>query len=546
MVTGTRVILDGYKAPTPTTVIGAEEIAQQSPANIADFVNELPSLAGSTTPRGNIASLSTGLAGLNALNLRQLGANRTLVLLDGQRVAASHLTGLIDINQFPQGLVSRVDVVTGGASASWGSDAVAGVVNFVLDKTYTGFKAEVQGGVTDYGDDDNYKVSLTAGTDFLDRGHLLVALEHAYNEGVSGIGKRKWYDGSKIMFNPAYTPSNGQPQLLAGPNTGFSTATPGGIITSGPLRGTYFGPGGTPMQFNYGAIVNDPFMQGCDWEYADFATSGDLDPESSRQNAFLRASYDVTDRVQVFGQVSYGRADTDYDPLTQWNFGNITIRSDNAFIPPSVAAQVSTLGLTSFNLGTLNEDLGPASVETERSSWRFVVGANGDFDAFGSNWSWDVYGQRGTTDSYIGGLLSITANYQRAIDSVRDANGNIVCRSTLTDPNNGCVPYNIFGTGVVSEAARDYVLGTSWGRTKLTQDVVAATLRVNPFSTWAGPAFIATGIEHRREAVTGSTDRLSPTRAFFAGNFVATRGSYDVNEGFLEAVVPLAKDQSFA
>lgn len=547
VVTGTRVVRNGYDAPTPTTIVGAAEIAAQAPANIADFVNELPSLAGSTTPRGNIASISTGLAGLNALNLRQLGANRTLVLLDGQRVAGSHLTGLVDINQFPQGLISRIDVVTGGASASWGSDAVAGVVNFVLDKEYTGIKGEVQGGLTTYGDAFNYRLSLAAGSGFADnRGHILLAAEHSYNEGIKGIGKRDWYDGSKIFFNPAYTAANGQPQLLVGPHVGFSTATPGGIITSGPLRGTHFGPGGVPLQFNYGPIVNDPFMQGGDWEYADFAKSGDLDPELSRQNVFARLSYDLTDHLRVFAQGSYGRAVSHYGAVTPWYFGNIAIRSDNAFIPASVATRVAALGLTSFNLGTLNQDLGPAPITTKRNSWRGVVGASGDFEALGSAWSWDAYGQRGKTDSYLGSQQIVTANYTRAIDAVRGPNGSIVCRSSLTDPTNGCVPYNIFGVGVASEAARNYVLGTAVLKTELTQDVVAGTLRGEPFSTWAGPVSIATGLEHRREKVESSTDPLSPTRAYFAGNFVATFGSYNVDEVFLETVVPLAKDQPFA
>lgn len=142
VVTGTRVVRDGYEAPTPTSVIGAVQIAAKAPANLADFVNELPSMAATSTPRSNVGFLSTGQVGINALNLRNLGASRTLVLLDGQRVGSSTLTGLVDTNTFPQGLVKRVDVVTGGASAGWGSDAVAGVVNFILDKDFKGLKGE--------------------------------------------------------------------------------------------------------------------------------------------------------------------------------------------------------------------------------------------------------------------------------------------------------------------------------------------------------------------------------------------------------------------
>lgn len=549
VVSGSRIVRDGYEAPTPTSVIGAAEIATKAPANLADFVNELPSLGGSTSPRANVGSLSTGLVGLNALNLRNLGANRTLILLDGQRVAASTLTGLVDINTLPQALVKRVDVVTGGVSASWGSDAVAGVVNFILDKDFSGIKATAQGGVTTYGDGGNYNFSVAAGTGFADgRGNIVVSGEIAHNDGIRGVGDRDWYNGAKLFNNPAYTATNGQPQLLASPNTGFATATPGGIITSGPLRGTYFGPGGTPAQLNYGSIVSGNFMVGGDWAYADFAKSGDIDPRLNRQSLFGRVSFEASDNIELFAQLSYNRATTRVASLTQWNFGasapgtGITIQPDNAFIPASIASNVTG----PFALGTLNQDLGPLISTSRRSSWRGVVGAKGDFDALGSNWSWDIYGLHTINRTYTDGLVTISQRYRDAIDAVRNANGTIVCRITLTNPNSGCVPYNIFGTGVASEAARNYVLGTSWGRNKLTQSVVAATFRGEPLSTWAGPVSVATGVEYRREAVSGSNDPLSSTRSYFAGNFLASFGSYDVTEAFFETVVPLAADTAFA
>ncbi len=146
-VTGTRVVRDGYNAPTPVTVIGSEQIEASAPANLAQFVDQLPALMGSTTADTSAGSLSNGLAGVSSLNLRGLGANRTLVLLDGHRTPASAATGEVDINTIPQQLVKRVDVVTGGASADYGSDAVGGVVNFILDKDFTGIKGSAQYGV---------------------------------------------------------------------------------------------------------------------------------------------------------------------------------------------------------------------------------------------------------------------------------------------------------------------------------------------------------------------------------------------------------------
>lgn len=554
VVTGTRVVRDGYRAPTPTSVIGVAEITAQAPANIADFVNELPSLQGSATPQNSVSNVSSGTSGINALNLRDLGENRTLVLLDGQRVGASTLTDEVDINDFPEQLIKRVDVVTGGASADWGSDAVAGVVNFVLDKTFTGFKGEVQGGATTYGDDGNYKVSLTGGTGFMnDRGHVLFSVEDAYNAGITGA-PRPWasVNNERLLFpNPTYTATNGQPEYLVRSDSGFATATPGGIITSGPLAGTYFGPGGTPAQFNYGPLISGDFMQGGQASNA-LANSGDLDPRISRQNLFFRTSFDVTDHFQVFGQASYATASTREGAASQFNFNYFTVDANNAFLPASTAAALNAYNsahpgaqVTTLDLGTLNQDLGPIITTTDRSASRFVIGANGDFDAFNSHWTWDAYSQESITDIYTTAHSYISNNYQAAINTVLNpTTGAIQCASVATNPT--CVPYNIFGTGVNSPAAIAYVEGTSWGRTRLTQNVESATLHGNPISDWAGPISVATGVEYRREAVSGSNDPLSTTDSYFVGNYHATSGEYDVTEGFFETVIPLAKNEVFA
>ncbi len=541
VVTGTRVIRDGYKAPTPVSVIGAADIARNAPANIADYVNQLPTLAATNTPRSNIGFVSSGLTGINALNLRSLGENRTLVLLDGQRVGASTLTGLVDVNQFPEALVKRVDVVTGGASADWGSDAVSGVINFVLDKDFKGIKGEAQGGVTTYGDDRNFKVSLTAGTGFADdRGHILVSGEIAHNDGISSIGKRSWYNGAQIIQNPAYTATNGLPQYITRANVGY-LATPGGLITSGPLNGTYFGPGGTPLPYQFG-LVSGINNVGGDWRLGDLGLTGDLDPKLSRQNIFARLSYDVTDHVQVYAQGSYARATSNEGVLPYLGFGT-TIQPDNAYIPASLAPQLTT----PFSVSTLTGDLGLITAQTRRTAWRGVIGANGDFDALGANWKWDVYGQRSITHAFASTReMPIVANFNNAVDAVRNANGTIVCRSTLTNPNNGCVPFDIFGTGVNGQGTLDYILGSSWIDNRLTESVVSGTLRGNPFSTWAGPVSIATGVEYRSEGVSGKNDPLSDSNSYFFGNYHASHGSYNVTEGFFEIVAPLAKDLPFA
>jgi len=144
VITGSHLARTGYDAPTPVTVIGEEDLMAAGQPNIADFVNDLPAVAGSQTPANSNRSLSNGAAGVNSINLRSLGSARTLVLLDGRRSVGSLAQGTVDINTFPQGLVKRIEIVTGGASATYGSDAVSGVVNFILDKTFTGIKTTLE------------------------------------------------------------------------------------------------------------------------------------------------------------------------------------------------------------------------------------------------------------------------------------------------------------------------------------------------------------------------------------------------------------------
>ncbi|MBX7201052.1 MAG: TonB-dependent receptor plug domain-containing protein, partial [Rhodospirillaceae bacterium] len=363
VVTGTRIIRDGYEAPTPLTVVTAEALqANTATANIADTLNTMPAFANSTSPQSSVNGISAATQGLNILNLRSMGGNRTLVLLDGQRSVPALFSGEVDVNNFPQQLISRVDTVTGGGSAVYGSDAVAGVVNFVLDKKFVGVKGEISGGETTYGDDQNYKISLAGGLAFSgDRGHILMSAEMARTEGITpgdGGPDRKWnYSGWGIMINPAYGTGPGQstsvPQQLVRQQISLSNATHGGIIVSGPLKGTAFGEGGVPFQFNYGSITNAPWMQGGDWQSTEIRhdRSGTLDPRNLRHNAFFRASYDLTDTVNVYAQLSWGDNITFTSSWPPFQAGNgATILSGNPFIPASVQAQMTALKVTSFSI----------------------------------------------------------------------------------------------------------------------------------------------------------------------------------------------------
>lgn len=546
-ITASRIVRNGFQAPTPTTVLGADEIQRAAAINIADQLNLLPQFAGSATPSSNTASIGGGTSGINALNLRGLGTQRTLILLDGHRLPASDAyNGSIDINNIPDALVKRVDIVTGGASAKWGSDAVAGVVNFVLDKDFTGLKGEAEGGVSTYGDDPGFRLSLTAGSAFAQgQGHFVLSAEDTYSAGITGL-PRPWYRGTKTLLNPAYTPANGQPQYIVRDGAGYSTLAPGGIVQSGPLAGVYFGPNGTPAQLNYGSIVSNPFMVGGDSRYTDFGNGPqDLEPRLERQSVFAHVSYEVSDALSLYGEFSYNRAQSAIRSSPLFLLTGVSIAQDNAFLPPSVAASMAKLGLSSINIGTWNSDFGGIPVDTDRQLLRYLLGAAGKIHALGSDWTWEASANVNQSE-YLNSVNSpIIANYQNAIDAVYGPKGSIVCRSTLTSPSNGCVPLNILGTGVASPAALSYVNGYDDVDATLTQDVASANLRGEPLSTWAGPLSLAAGIEYRRESIDSTSDPLGPQNAYYFGNYKPIQGAFDVTEGFVEAVTPLIKDASW-
>lgn len=547
LVTGSRIIRDGYDTPTPVTVVDAETFGRSANSALADVLYTTAAFSGGQTIRAGADVPSSNQAGIAGVALRNLGGNRTLVLLDGQRSVPAISTGVVDTNNFPQQLIARVETVTGGASAVYGSDAVAGVVNFVLDRKFTGFKGEVSGGATNHGDGHNWKVALAQGSPFANgRGHLLLSGEVVDDDGiVNGNGSRDWARTARNYYvNPDYNGSNGQPEFLLADDVFLSQATRGGIITSGPLRGIAFGEGGVPHQFNYGAgVPRDNFMSGGDYQATLTDDAYSLAPAQNRENIFLRAAYDVTDHFNVFVQLSRGVSESYGIAFPHYQVGaGAIISSGNPFIPSSVQQQMTDLGLGSFRLGSMNYDMPYVAVDTMRAANRFVLGAEGRLDALHTQWSWNAYAQLGETSSkYDTRNVENTFNYALALDAVRDpVTGAIVCRSTLTDPTNGCVPWNPMGTQVNSAAAKDYLLGTAHADQTTRQTVYAASITGRPFSNWAGPVSLALSGEYRKEQATVDSDPLAQRGAWRSGNLQPLDAGFHVAEVAVETLVPLA------
>jgi outer membrane receptor protein involved in Fe transport len=592
LVTGTRIVRDGFQAPTPLTVLTRDDIDNTSPTNnIADFVNQLPQLAGSTKPANSRLNISNGSAGINALNLRNLGEGRTLVLIDGRRSVGSTIFGWVDVNTIPQALVDRVEVVTGGASSAYGSDAVAGVVNFVLNKRFEGLRVEGDIGITTVGDNFNYSGSVAGGRSFAGgRAHVIFNAEIAHQDGIFSVSPndRPWnHTGYVAVTNPLYnaTTNSSVPQFLTTlRGIGVANQTPGGFITGSTggvanrLRGLYFGGGGQVQQFQYGTGYNFPAVggtavttrtQGPDAFLNDSGRRIGLTPRDDRYGFFGRLSFEVSDGIELFAEGSFNHQEVFFNAgpnLASFTLNTTGCTSNpvpitcNAFALQTLGAQ-QLAGITSISVTSTGGDLPFRGINNQRQVQRYVIGAEGSFDAFGRPARWDIYAQYGRSDvrEQLRNIQNLTAianatavAFAPAGNAGGFATGSIQCLVNLdTNPSNNdpsCVPLNRLGVGVANPAAVDYVLGDPFRKQVLEQTVTGANLSFTPFATWEGDVSVAVGAEYREEQIRGTVPAefqpiINPngttTNRWSVGNYLPFTGRYSVREAYLETVVPL-------
>lgn len=551
VVTGSRVVRTGFDAPTPTTVLTSEELEARGSAQIGEFLTEAPAFRATQTPQSNPQSARG--AGQYFADLRGLGSIRTLVLVDGRRFVPSSPEGQVDLNLIPSVMVSRVDVVTGGASAQWGSDAVAGVVNVILNNNLDGFKADLSYGESMYGDNQEVRTSLAAGTDFAEgRGHVVVGGEYVKGDGVDSHYDRPFgrdlqeqvsYAGARLATQPSRFFAHGVQPLIF---------TDGGVIIGAntgvgqPLRGIQFGPGGAVQPFGYGDQVGTSAINFSGGQSGLSVRSGHtLSLPVERSIAMVHADFDVSDNLRLFAEGSYAKAGSDFHTAfaRDSTAGALTIQRDNAYLPAAVRTIMVNNNINSFSLGRQHKDFGEVPASNFNTTTRFAVGASGDF---GAGWTWDAYYQYGENEfrSTIN-RLKINANLILAVDAVDIGGGTIACRNVVARAA-GCVPINLFGLGSPSEAAINYVTGTATYDVDTSQEVMAANVQGTPFSTWAGPVSFAAGIERRVEEAESRVDAISQASGFSYGNPKNFVGKYDVTEGYIEVVAPLLTGARFA
>jgi outer membrane receptor protein involved in Fe transport len=612
VVTGSRVITNGFSAPSPLTVLTAEQMQATAPTSISDALNQLPQIKSSYTPAttGFAATANAGNGGAFA-NLRGLNPKRVLVLLDGKRVVQSQanggVAGAVDLSILPQSLIRNVDVVTGGASAAYGSDALTGVLNFVLDTKLTGFKGELRGGTTKYGDNQNYDGSLAWGSAFAGgRGHVIASVEYFHTDGIYDYSDRPYANGMATIANCAVPQTSiACPSRIIAAPIKPSTMSSGGLITGGAaaLRGQTFYDAGLVKPFPFGALRNTTTMigGGIDPEFGQFYN---FVPASSRKNGFLRAEYELTPSWTAHGDVLYGKSENRFHGLPSYTglTGAFTLFADNPYLPASVVAQMSGPGATSARLynpvsglfnganvntitvGRVNLDLPEQDSYSSTSTTRLEVGVDGKL----GDWAVGAYFTHGaSTNTNITHGLHIMPNLFSALDVVRSpgtaglpATGTPICRVRLINASNPCVPLNIVGQNVATPEAIAYINGSGTGTLEqdLKQDAWEITIRGEPFSTWAGPVALGGGIAYRSEELDGTADPLATaynpanpgTVAFrpgvtdrliingypstkvgtqglwHTGNNIGSQGQLYVREAFAETLIPLARDAALA
>jgi len=501
-VTGSRVVRDGNSSPSPVTVVQTEDLLTVQPgANLADALNVLPVFSGSRGAGSNPStggSASGGNGAANQLNLRNLGINRTLVLMDGLRIPPTLFNGAVDVDLIPQMLVQRVDVVTGGVSAVYGSDAVSGVVNYVLDHDFTGLKAQASQGISEYGDARQRDFGVAWGTNIGERAHFEASYQYQDNQGILRRSDRPYLylagvTGAGTEENPFAVSSDLRQRDYPA----------GGLITSGSLAGQVFRSDGSLSAFVPGESTGTAALQiggeGGTWD------SSLLQPLEAHQ-IFGRFDYRFSDALRFHVQAS-DNIKTNENFAEYLRYNNVTLRSDNPFLTPAQQAALAAGGATFRLRKTLSEaeDRRQNSV-SDSDQWMVNVG----FDGTVADFDWQLNYIRGRTVLETQVLNNV--NQQRlaaALDAVIDpASGQIVCQASLTNPGayGDCVALDPFGPTSESAAALDYIFGETNYRAVTTTDNISGSIAGSPFDTWAGPLTAAISGEWRKIAFRSTSD----------------------------------------
>ncbi len=540
VVTGSRIERAGFDQPTPTTVIGTTELRQGARPNLQQVLNDSPQFRPTTTPQVSVGNTSSGNA---PVDLRGLGAARTLTLLNGRRFVGNN-----NLNYLPLNMIERVEVVTGGASAAYGSDAVAGVVNIILKDKLEGLSIGGLTGISSRGDGMRYGADLSYGTSFAGGGgHAIFGAEYVNDKSIPDRNSRRNLGSAQIVrINPLST-TDQRTMLVRDVN--FGDRASAGLITSGILAGQVFNEDGTLRAFRGGTLVPSSAnptsrfpaqMIGGEDGVGTYDAIAVTTPVE-RISAFGQLSYDLGG-VRVWAQGSYGRSASSYGLLADSGVAaTTTIQATNPFLSPAIRAQLAAAGETSFTLGKFYDGAFELGYQGVREQKEGAIGIDGDI----GRWKFNAHYSHGQVDfrPYVTNAR-VVSRYNAAINAV-SSGGQIVCAINAdANPANddpACRPLNLFGRYGASTEALDYVMDTQRTHIRTKLDAMAAQIQGDLFSLWAGPITVVVGAEARFEEQVQESGTLDRAGAFGPLNLYGNpvNGGFNVKEGFGEIAVPL-------
>lgn len=559
VVTGSRLARRDLVATSPIATIGAEVIQSQAAPTLETVVNQLPQLQPSTTSSSN----QSGGSGVLAADLRGLGPERTLVLVDGRRYNPANFSGLSDLATIPDLLVDRIEVITGGASAVYGSDAVAGAVNFVLKRNFEGLQAQYAYGETDRGDGASHKVDVIFGANSGDgRGNVTAYFSYTKRDqvlmGDRDFSKQPFLADANGVFQP-FGSGN-----IPGGSIGLNAAQQGqingvpdlnnasGACNTGNAGIKFGGNGGAPEPF---CRLRDQF---------NYAAPNFLLRPLERYQAALTANYELTDGIEAYGQFFFTKKENSFqqaaEAVNPSSSGQPagTVLIPNATTNPLFSpAQQAFFGanraffdpdgdniFTVRGYGRRFEEFGPRTVSFVTDSFNATGGLRGDFDIGANNWRWDTFFQYQQVDESNTRQNLLSRSRTTAGLDVVLVNGVPRCRNSEIP---GCIPVNIFGTDTLTPAMADFLSVNSTIDSRFRRVVAGGSVAGDLFSLPAGAVSTAFGVEYRKDSFSITPDEvaLQNDLAAIAVPPVINAGSFNLFEVFGEVRVPILADLPF-
>jgi outer membrane receptor protein involved in Fe transport len=606
LVTGSRIPRANFDSAQPAVVIGSEQIEQRGYTNLGDALEELPAFG---VPGNNPVGGQSGAfgAGQTFVNFFGLGDQRTLTVVNGRRFVSSNTSSIfgvtgagsqVDFNIIPTLVVDRVETVAVGGAPIYGSDAIAGTVNIITKRTFSGVQLDAQYGISEQGDAREYRLGGLAGMNFGGgRGNITIAAE--FNKSAGLVGTDRPREGLGRFFTACADPDSEFGQCLIEDRrlpilseTGiplvydFIPLSPDQAAAFGGFQPSILDAAGNPLMFNsQGDLIPIDFGEATGNLITSNGGNGFALPENlltgtRRYLATALAQYEVTDNIRVFGEGWYansrGNQLRDQPVYNTYLFGpagstdgSFIISIDNPFLKPAARAtilqnlQTSPFAVSddSFFLTRANTDIIPSDGTSTVELYRIVGGVDGTFGAFGRELTFEVVGNYGNSTLRGRERVLIQQNFENAIDAIRDASGNPICRPGFTNApiaalSSNCAPINPFGQQI-SQAALDYITTFATPVAKNDQWVGTASVGGTLFDIWGGAVGFALGYEHREEGADfdpgvyyfGQPDPNDPNgdRTQFGRSIPIdpVSGKFNTDEVFAELTVPLiGRDQN--